>query len=96
MSTTGASAGDLVAADGVAASAIVGATGQGAEGIVPAAGQAAGGAVRVIGSTPSGEGQPVVLFIEAVRDPLEIAGADDPLLVQAGVTWVGQSASEVV
>jgi hypothetical protein len=96
MSTTGASAGDLVAADGAAASAIVGATGQGGERIVLAAGQEAGGAVSVIGSTPSGEGQPVVLFIDAVRDPLEVAGADDPLLVQAGVTWAGRSASEVV
>lgn len=96
MSTTGATAGDLVAADGVTASAIVGAAGQGAEGIVRAAGQATGGALSIIGSTPSGEGQPIVLFIDAVRDPLEVAGDDDPLLVQAGATWAGRSASEVV
>ncbi|HSZ50454.1 MAG TPA: hypothetical protein VK801_02690 [Caulobacteraceae bacterium] len=96
MSTTGAAAGDLLVADGVAAAAVVGASGEGAEGTVPEAGLAAGGAISVIGSTPSGEGQPVVLFIDAVRDPLEIAGADDPLLVQAGESWIGRSASEVV
>ena len=96
MSTAGTAAGGLVGADGAAAAAIAGVSGQTAAGIVAAAGPAAGGAISVIGSTPSGEGQPVVLFIDAARDPLEVAGADDPLLIQAGVTWVGQSASEVV
>jgi hypothetical protein len=96
MSTTGAAAGAGLAADGLAASAVVGASRECAEATSPVAGLAAGGEISVIGSTPSGEGRPVVLFIDTARDPLEIAGAEDPLLVQAGVTWTGRSASEVV
>lgn len=96
MSTTGGTAGEFVAAVGAAAPALVEASGLGAGPIVSAAELAAGGVVDVIGSTPSGEGQPVVLLIDAARDPLEIAGADDPLLVKAGISWIGRSASEVV
>ena len=50
----------------------------------------------VIGSTPSTDGQPVVLFIDAQDDLLEIDPAGDALLVEAGVTWTGKSASVTV
>jgi hypothetical protein len=97
MSTPGASADQTASAAGASAASVEAAEGGGVETT-----QSAGGASAilvvgpVIGSTPSSEGQPVVLLIDVRGDALEIDPAGDPLLVQAGVTWTGRSASEIV
>ncbi|HEY2051200.1 MAG TPA: hypothetical protein VGH03_17815 [Caulobacteraceae bacterium] len=96
MSRAGAAAGGTIASAGETASSVFEEIGHGPFADLVADGALATASVSMVGSTPSGEGEVVVLFIDAQRDPLEIDAAGDPLLVQAGQSWIGRSASEVV
>ncbi|MBV8683536.1 MAG: hypothetical protein JO111_11715 [Caulobacteraceae bacterium] len=96
MSIIGGDASAFVVADGAEPCPLVRASGGETVESVSQVGAAATAGVSVIGWTPSGEGQPVILLVDAARDALEIDSAGDPLLIEAGVTWTGRSASEDV
>jgi hypothetical protein len=97
MSTTGSSADRTTTATGVSASGVEVTVGVAAGGAQSADGAAAVVVLgAILGATPSTEGQPVVLFVDGQGDPLEIDPDGEVLLVQAGLTWAGRSASEVV
>jgi hypothetical protein len=96
VSRAGVAAGGVVACGGDTASAAFDASGRSPIEDLVAVSVQASITIGITGSTPSGEGEAVALFIDARRDPLEIDAAGDPLLVQAGVSWIGRSASEVV
>lgn len=61
-----------------------------------AAGQSASVIVTVTGASPSGLGQEIDLNIDLGGDLLKVDPAGEVLLVRAGTTWTGQTASQTV
>ena len=61
-----------------------------------AAGQSASVVVTATGASPSGQGQEIDQNIDPGGDLLKVDPTGDVLLVQAGTTWTGQTASQIV